>query len=87
MEPLLKIGFQLGETDDSNVDGYVRWFESEEELLNEWNDFVVATDPDFMESFNGTQFDFPYLVKRMEQFNIRPLFDRMFVIIVDMFMT
>ncbi|KAI8823617.1 DNA polymerase family B-domain-containing protein [Fimicolochytrium jonesii] len=41
-------------------------FETEEELLQAWSDFVVKMDPDMLIGYNINGFDFPYLLERAE---------------------
>ena len=44
---------------------------TEEQLLIQWRDFVVTTDPDFMLGHNVHNFDFPYLLDRANKLKVR----------------
>jgi len=46
-------------------------FEKEEELLMDFRDFVLATDPDIITGYNIVNFDWPYLLNRAETLGIR----------------
>ncbi|KAJ1660187.1 DNA-directed DNA polymerase delta, partial [Coemansia sp. RSA 25] len=45
-----------------NVD--VLSFQTEDEMLLKWSQFVQACDPDVIIGYNSTDFDFPYLLER-----------------------
>jgi DNA polymerase elongation subunit (family B) len=62
--PIFTVALQLGTTTDRFADAYLKTFEHECDLLSAFSDFVRRVDPDIMESYNGTQFDFPYLIQR-----------------------
>jgi DNA polymerase elongation subunit (family B) len=63
-------GYQLKECDlDSEY--HVRWFETEEELLKCFCQTIDQIDPDLLVSYNGTQFDLPYIIKRMTQLGLK----------------
>lgn len=42
-------------------------FDTEQEMLNSWNAFVLECDPDVLTGYNINNFDLPYLVRRAEQ--------------------
>lgn len=73
-EPVLERGFQLGSIDNENET--MLSFNDERELLLQWFEFVKTVDPDIFESFNGTNFDFPYIINRAKHFNLSPVFGR-----------
>lgn len=54
----------------------VEVFESEKELLQGFIDLVLAYDPDILTGFNCNNFDFPYILERMGQLGVRPVFGR-----------
>ncbi|MBI4021261.1 MAG: hypothetical protein HY369_03390 [Candidatus Aenigmarchaeota archaeon] len=54
----------------------VRYCESEKALLEEFISFIKAYDPDIVTGFNCNNFDFPYLLERMEKNEVRPIFGR-----------
>ncbi|KAJ2584320.1 DNA-directed DNA polymerase delta [Coemansia sp. RSA 1836] len=39
-------------------------FQTEDEMLQRWSQFVQACDPDVIIGYNSTDFDFPYLLER-----------------------
>ena len=51
-------------------------FETEEEMLKQFIDIILDYDPDFVTAFNGNSFDFPYLLERMMELKINPIFSR-----------
>lgn len=69
-EPLHKIVFQLGTCSQGKIDGEVRWFNDEADLLSSWCEYVHDVDPDFLESYNGTQFDLPYIIERCKEIGV-----------------
>lgn len=48
----------------------VKCFESEEELLKEFRNFVKMIDPDILTGYNVQNFDMPYLIDRAEALTI-----------------
>lgn len=44
-------------------------YSSEEQLIEEWRDFVVGIDPDIITGYNSHRFDWPYLATRMQLLN------------------
>lgn len=52
------------------------FFESEKELLEEFVSIVNEYDPDVMTGFNVNNFDFPYILERMNNNRVRPIFGR-----------
>jgi DNA polymerase delta subunit 1 len=69
-EPVRKIAFQWKETSADGVDGEVKWFKNEADMILAWCAFVRNYDFDVLMTYNGTQFDFPYLYNRAEQLGI-----------------
>lgn len=53
------------------VDADVRCFEEEDEMLAEWQKFLLTLDPDILTGYNILNFDFPYIIKRGENLNIK----------------
>ncbi len=61
--PIIKTIFVLGGC--SHIQGSdVRTFDTEEELLMAWRDFVIETDPDIIIGYNIMRFDLPYIWDR-----------------------
>lgn len=54
----------------------VQFYESEEEMLEGFIEIINDFDPDMLTGFNCNNFDFPYILERMRQRNIKPLFGR-----------
>lgn len=52
------------------VGSKVHSFESEEELLLRWRDFLLEVDPDIITGYNIINFDFPYIIERAEALKI-----------------
>ena len=50
--------------------------ESEKELLEEFIKTINEYDPDIITGYNIKNFDFPYILERMRQHGIRPMFSR-----------
>lgn len=48
--------------DDKTVDVFT--FDTEEELLMKWKEFIMKNDPDFFTGYNINNFDFKYLLNR-----------------------
>lgn len=46
-------------------------FESEDEMLMKWLDFVLKTDPDIIIGYNINGFDLPYLLTRAKTLNLK----------------
>ena len=51
-------------------------FETEDEMLKQFVEIVNEYDPDFVTAYNGNSFDFPYLIERMRENKISPMFPR-----------
>ncbi len=51
-------------------------FGDEKEMLEEFASLIIEYDPDVITGFNVNGFDMPYLLERMEQNGIRPVFGR-----------
>ncbi|XP_044259978.1 DNA polymerase delta catalytic subunit isoform X2 [Tribolium madens] len=49
----------------------VRSFDSEEQMLEEWAEFVRETDPDIFTGYNINNFDFPYLIERANHLKLK----------------
>ena len=49
----------------------VHSFDKEEDMLNEWSQFVIDLDPDIITGYNISMFDLPYLLNRAEYLKIR----------------
>ena len=47
-------------------------FDTEEELLTKWQEFVERADPDIIIGYNINGFDFPYLLDRADTLDVRP---------------
>jgi len=62
----------LGTKADKDVTG----FENEGEMLGEFIKIVNEYDPDMITGFNINNFDIPYLLERMKQNGIKPIFGR-----------
>lgn len=52
------------------VGSQVLSFDSEEDLLQEWRNFIEKIDPDLVVGYNISNFDFPYLMDRAKALNI-----------------
>ncbi|XP_072396309.1 DNA polymerase delta catalytic subunit [Diabrotica undecimpunctata] len=46
-------------------------FDTEEEMLQEWANFVRALDPDVFTGYNINNFDFPYLIDRAKHLKLK----------------
>lgn len=69
IEPIFKNVFVLGGcTPIVNAD--VRCFESEEDLLQAWAEFIIESDPDIITGYNIVNFDIPYLFDRAKALKI-----------------
>ena len=75
-KPVLERGFQLGSIEWKGDEDKMLSFDDEKTLLEEWFQFVRIVDPDIIESFNGTNFDLPYIVNRAKHFSLAPDFGR-----------
>ncbi|NYT05294.1 MAG: DNA polymerase [Methanomicrobiales archaeon] len=47
-------------------------YDSEKEMLTDFAGHIAATDPDILSGWNFTEFDIPYLVRRMEALGLPP---------------
>ncbi|KAG7824304.1 hypothetical protein KL909_002302 [Ogataea angusta] len=54
-------------------------YESEEEMLLKWKEFIVKVDPDVIIGYNIANFDFPYLINRARALGVHdfPYFARL----------
>ena len=68
--PIIKNIFVLG-TCAPIKDADVMCFETEEELLKAWRDFVIQSDPDIVTGYNIENFDTPYLVNRAKHLSVK----------------
>jgi DNA polymerase delta subunit 1 len=50
-------------------DCYQFRYRNEDELLEEWRDFIIRVDPDIITGYNTHRFDWPYLNTRMQLLN------------------
>jgi DNA polymerase I len=57
-------------------DSDVKPFESEREMLQELINIIMDYDPDVITGFNINNFDMPYILERMRQNEIPPMFGR-----------
>ncbi len=57
-------------------DSEVKPFETEKEMLEELISIIMDYDPDIITGFNINNFDIPYLLERMKQNEIQPIFGR-----------
>jgi DNA polymerase delta subunit 1 len=46
-------------------------FEKEEDLLDEWRQFILDLDPDIITGYNINNFDIPYLINRAETLKVK----------------
>ncbi|MCH9717825.1 MAG: hypothetical protein K0U52_12190 [Gammaproteobacteria bacterium] len=72
--PCLRVMQVLGQVEESQeTEGMVvLCYPTEKELLAGWRDLIVLhTDPDQFVSYNGTKFDYKYLMDRWSQLSIR----------------
>ncbi len=51
-------------------------FSTEKEMLEEFIDIINKYDPDIITGYNINGFDLPYIINRMKENNVRPLFGR-----------
>jgi len=54
----------------------VEFFDSEKAMLEALINTINEYDPDFLSGFNCNNFDFPYILERMRQNSVRPVFGR-----------
>ncbi|KAL2713432.1 DNA polymerase delta catalytic subunit isoform X1 [Vespula squamosa] len=69
-EPFLRNIFTLN-TCAPIVGCQVLSFNTEEELLQKWAEFVRQLDPDIFTGYNINNFDFPYLINRAKHLNVK----------------
>lgn len=67
-DPSIQIALQLHETVFDEQPCF--WFKEEHELLEKWFEIIQDFDPDILETYNGTQFDLPYIIKRSEKLGV-----------------
>ena len=51
---------------------YVKFFDTEKELIEKFCEEVVKYNPDALSAWNGNGFDYPYIFNRMFKLNINP---------------
>ena len=68
--PIIKNVFVLGSC--AKITGAeVITFDTEEEMLKAWRDFVIQVDPDILTGYNVENFDMPYLINRALHLSVR----------------
>jgi len=68
-EPFVKNIFTLN-TCSNIVGAEVRSHEKEDQLLKDWEEFMIAVDPDIITGYNIISFDLPYILDRAKALNI-----------------
>lgn len=85
LDPVIQIGNTIKMTDSEDVQkvifclketaeipgAEVFSYETEEELLTAWSNFVRESDPDIILGYNIKNFDFPYLLERAEVLKLK----------------
>jgi DNA polymerase I len=56
--------------------GGVSSFATENEMLEEFKKIIIEYDADILTGYNVNNFDFPYILERMRQTNVKPIFGR-----------
>ena len=69
-EPFARYVFTLN-TCAPIVGAVVRSFKSEQEMLEEWCQFVLDIDPDIITGYNICNFDIPYIIDRAKHLKIK----------------
>ena len=54
----------------------VTGFDSEKEMLEEFVRIINDSDPDIITGYNINNYDFPYILERMRQNSVKPMFGR-----------
>ena len=67
--PFVRNIFCVGET-NSVVATEMFEHQTEEEMLQAWQKFLITTDPDIIIGYNSNNFDFPYLLDRAKHLKI-----------------
>ncbi|EAU86018.2 delta DNA polymerase [Coprinopsis cinerea okayama7 len=76
MELSSRVIFTLGKC--AAISGaQVFWFDTEEELLLSWHQFVKSIDPDVITGYNMGRFDLPFLLARAKILGIQDTFGRL----------
>ena len=67
------VTFLWSDRDDDWAKGLkdCRTFESEEDMLNAFTDYISKIDPDVLTGWNFTNFDAPYIIERMESLGLQ----------------
>ncbi|SJL11111.1 uncharacterized protein ARMOST_14514 [Armillaria ostoyae] len=63
--PFLRVIFTLDTCDPIDVDVYVCSYDTEREMLQAWQSFILAVDPDVLTGFNIMHFDLSYIIERV----------------------
>lgn len=66
-EPFIKMIFVLKGC-SSIPEAEIRDHKSEKEMLQDWQDFMTAVDPDIITGYNIINFDLPYLITRAQNY-------------------
>nr|UWK20618.1 DNA polymerase delta subunit [Trichoderma psychrophilum] len=69
-KPFVRNVFCL-DTTSSIVATQILEYEKEEQLLHEWQQFLVRVDPDIIIGYNISNFDFPYLLDRARHLKVQ----------------
>ncbi|KAL6854234.1 DNA polymerase family B domain-containing protein [Trichoderma novae-zelandiae] len=69
-KPFIRNVFCL-DTTSSIVATQILDFEKEEQMLHEWQQFLVRVDPDIIIGYNIANFDFPYLLDRARHLKVQ----------------
>jgi DNA polymerase elongation subunit (family B) len=62
--PLLYATHVVGQVRHVYPDRLYFEYDTEEEAIAGWRDFIINTDPDILTSYNGTDFDIPFMIER-----------------------
>lgn len=49
----------------------VRWYDTEQQMLTQWSEFITQCDPDIITGWNIAGFDSPYLLARAEALKLK----------------
>lgn len=83
-DPIIMIAFNFSHTYKgqkkiviaTRPDSGVTSFVNETEMMEEFIKIVNSYDPDIITGFNVNNFDLPYILERMKQLNVKPMFGR-----------
>ena len=62
--------FTLGKCADI-ADATVKWYNTEEEMLMKWKEYILALDPDIITGYNILNFDYNYLFQRAQKLKLK----------------